>query len=77
MEYLVGSFDTEQFHALVFSEDAETWAIQDVGDEFGEDSRVTQLEMTDSRLVAAVVNSTDFYSRRPTAGFEVWTARLP
>jgi hypothetical protein len=76
-EYWVGSFASQQFHALALSEDAQTWAIQDVGTELGEESRVTQLEMTDGRLVVAVVNSTDFYLPDADPGFEVWTAPLP
>lgn len=76
-EYWVGAFSSQEFHAMVFSEDARSWSIQDVDDEFGDDSRVAQLEMVDGRLVAAVVNTASMWSSQPNPGFEVWTAPLP
>lgn len=76
-EYWVGTFANQEFNALVFSVDAESWSIQDLGSEFGEESRVAQLEMFDGRLVAAVVDSRRIYSPGSDPGFEVWTAPLP
>lgn len=73
--YFPVSLSDEQ-HALIFSDDAENWSIQDVGAQI-ETSFIHLLEVTDTHVVAAVVGGDGRFSPVVPPGFEIWAAPIP
>ena len=60
--------------AFVFSPDGSNWTIQDTSSVFGETAWISDLEVTESRVIAVVANG-DGYPE--ASGFEIWTAAIP
>lgn len=70
-------FELEGNVVFSFSTDAETWSLQDMGDEIGESARVLDLEVTDERVVALVADRDEWLGGFATIGFEIWSAEIP
>lgn len=66
----------EEHRALIFSDDAESWSIQDIAKQI-ETSIVHLLEVTDSHVVAAAVSGDGRFSPVVPPGFEIWAAPIP
>ncbi|HEX9865618.1 MAG TPA: hypothetical protein VGC03_11675, partial [Acidimicrobiia bacterium] len=60
--------------AFVFSPDGSNWTIQDTRSDFGEPAWISDLEITENRVIAVVAGG-DGYPEAP--GFEIWTAPIP
>jgi hypothetical protein len=64
------------FEALAYTQDAHTWAIQDLDEAFGEDTQVLDLIATPFTLMAVVQPSEVFFG--PGQGeLQIWSAPLP
>lgn len=74
-EYWSASALEDQHEGFVFTPDGENWTIQDTRKAL--DGSIGLLEVTDSRIVAAVVPSDWPYSPMASPGFEIWSAPIP
>jgi hypothetical protein len=63
--------------ALAFTPNGQEWVIQDMAPEIGDDTSVSLLEVTASRVVAVVRNTVAGFREDGLPGFEVWSAPLP
>lgn len=75
-------YSTERFEplghqAIVFSKDGESWSIQDVATEVGNDSRIHMIDMIGNRLVTVARHGREPFTPYPVPGFDVWTVELP
>jgi hypothetical protein len=65
-------------HAVFsFSPDGETWTVQGLDSEMGENGRVLAMDLTEERVVALVVRPEDWKGAIPAEGFEIWSAEVP
>ncbi|MFP3881141.1 MAG: hypothetical protein ACLFWH_02350 [Actinomycetota bacterium] len=74
-------YNTERFEpvghqALVFSADGESWSIQDIATEIGDDSRIHLIEIIGDRMVTVARHGREPFTPYPVPGFDVWTVRL-
>jgi hypothetical protein len=64
------------FEALAYTQNAHTWAIQDLDEAFGEDTQVIDLIATPFTLMAAVQPSEVFFGSGQ-GELQIWSAPLP
>ncbi|MCI0424236.1 MAG: hypothetical protein L0Z49_12580 [Actinobacteria bacterium] len=62
---------------LAFSNDGEEWIIQDLTVSPGENKVVTDLVVTESTVVAVVVDIATWFGSETDGGLEIWTAPIP
>lgn len=67
----------DQYQALMYTPDGESWIIQDATAALGEEAWPQWLELTNSTVVAVVVSPLGAFSARAPTGFEIWAAPIP
>ncbi len=65
---------TPEHFALIFTEDAETWSITDLGDLLVDGSLVSSLGVSPDRVVIVTATPASGPDGTGTAGFQIWAA---
>ena len=67
----------EHLEAFAYSQEGDTWTVQDMSAEIGGEASIWLLEVTDDRAVAVVQDTLAGLTGSGPPGFEVWSAPIP